>query len=963
MPSFPGNATLAAPVGFNRRVAAAVSGGARFSILGAIGLTVPGIVQAQEPPTDGGPVDAVIVTGSRIARDGYDAPTPVSVLGSDEIRAAGTPNVADFVNTLPSVIGSSTPSNTSGGLSAGNAGISALNLRSLGTNRTLVLLDGQRSVASAATGSVDINTFPQALIERVEIVTGGASSAYGSDAVGGVVNFILDRNFTGVKSNYEYGVTTYGDDPTHTFTLTAGSPFAGGRGHVLFSSEYFTQNGVHSIDRGWNDSGFFQINNPSYTATNGQPFRLVQSGIGPSQQTPGGLIVSGPLRGKYFGPIDPSTGVASVGTLQYGQVSGPWMVGGDWKYTRSNHAGTNSLIPDEERRTFFGRASFAITPAVEVFAQAAYNEYQGLSYYQQTPNVGNITIASDNAYLPASIRQDLNDAGLKSFVMGSTNAGIPAAGSDNTRSVTRFVVGSNGSFGAFDQDWKWDTYYQRGLARTDEQLINTWNNARMALAQDAVVNPANGQIVCRSTLAAPSNGCVPINRIGIGGVTQAALDYIIPSNPLRKQELTQDVAAFNLTTAEVFRNWAGPVSFAIGAEWRREKIDGSVDPQYQTGWLYGNYLVTRGDYNVKEAYIETVVPLYEGLDFNGAFRFTDYSISGSVETWKTGLTWQPIDDVKLRFTASRDIRAPNLSELFSAGTARTNTVNVPPANQAVQFVQKQTGNLALIPETADSIGAGIVLTPTFAPGLALSVDYFDIDIEDAIGSVTAQNTVDLCFEQNVQSFCNNITYVNVGSVQQISEILLVPFNFANQKVTGLDIEASYRLPAGPGNLTLRALATHYIENTTDNGIDFPVDSAGVNAGANATPSWNYRVSATYDWQPLIFTLIGRGVSDGVYNNSFIECANNCPASTVQHRTINENDIDGAFYLDASVAYDFNAGPAQAEAFLAIRNLLDKDPVPVGNGPDGNNIPAYAQTNRILYDVMGRSFRLGVRVSF
>lgn len=952
------------------RVAISKGLGTALACVSLAALNAPANAQAQEASTEG-PIDSVTVTGSRIARDGYDAPTPVSVLGAEEIQTSGTANVSDFVNTLPSVIGSSTASSSSGSLSNGQAGIAALNLRSLGTNRTLVLLDGQRSVPSASTGAVDINTFPQALIERVEIVTGGASSAYGSDAVGGVVNFILDRDFTGVKTNYEYGVTTYDDNPNHSFTLAAGMPFADGRGHVLFSSEYFTQDGVHTIDRDWNDSGFFQINNPSYTATNGQPYRLVQAGIGPSQQTPGGLIVSGPLRGTYFGTIDPATGRATVGELAYGTTttSNSWMIGGDWKYTSQGHQGSNSLAPDEERSTVFGRASFQLTPAVELFAQVSHNEYEGLSYYQQTPNVGNVTIRADNAYLPASIVQQIaeynaaNDSDITSFAMGTTNAGIPAAGSNNEREVNRYLVGANGDFTLLGRDWQWDTYLQRGVAKLDEQLINTWNNSRMSLAQDAVVHPTTGQIVCRSSIDDPSNGCVPINRIGIGGITQAAIDYIIPSDPYREQELTQDVAAFNFATNSVFSTWAGPVSLAFGGEWREEKIDGFVEEQYQTGWLYGNYLVTKGDYHVAEGYVETVVPLWQGLDFNGALRFTDYSISGNVETWKAGLTYQPIADLKFRVTGSKDIRAPNLNELFAAGTARTNTVNVPPSNQSVQFVQKQTGSLDLVPERAESLGIGVVVTPSFVPGLAFSVDYFDIEIEDAIGTVTAQNTVDLCYEQGVQSFCENITYVTVDDVQQISEILLVPFNFASQTTKGLDIEASYRLALGHGDLSLRALATHYIENITDNGIDYPVDYAGVNQGNYATPNWSYRFSASYALNALSFTLIGRGVSSGVYNNSFIECSSDCPTSTVQHRTINENDIGGAFYLDASATYSFTVGATEAEAFLTIRNLLNTDPEPVGNGPDGNNTPAYAQTNRMLYDTMGRVFRLGMRMSF
>ncbi|MDB5687132.1 MAG: hypothetical protein JWR77_1721, partial [Rhizorhabdus sp.] len=222
----------------------------------------------------------IIVTGSRIVRDGYNAPTPVSVISTKELKAEAPANIADFVNTLPSVRGSSTASNSSGSLSNGIAGIASINLRALGANRTLVLFDGQRSVASATNGNVDVNTFPQALIERVEVVTGGASSAYGSDAVAGVVNFILDKKYTGIKGEYEYGVTTYGDAPNHKATLTAGTSFGEGKGHILLSGEYFTQKGVDTIDRDWNDSGFFQIDNPAFTATNGQPARLVQAGIG-----------------------------------------------------------------------------------------------------------------------------------------------------------------------------------------------------------------------------------------------------------------------------------------------------------------------------------------------------------------------------------------------------------------------------------------------------------------------------------------------------------------------------------------------------------------------------------------------------------------------------------------------------------------------------------------------------------
>jgi outer membrane receptor protein involved in Fe transport len=285
----------------------------------------------------GGAIKEITVTGSHVVRDGYDAPTPVSVISAEEIKASAPKNIADFVNTLPSIRGSATTDNSSGSLSNGEAGISALNLRSLGTVRTLVLFDGKRSAPSAVEGIVDINTLPQALISRVEVVTGGASAAYGSGAVGGVVNFILDKKFTGVKTSYQYGESELYGDSTRKFDLTAGAAFAQDRGHVLFSGEVAGENGIHYTSPAWNDSGHFVMRNPDTSA--GAPYYLVGNNIGISTYTPGGLITAGPLKGTYFG-----TG-GSVNQLTYGQASGQWMQGGDWKYTTSGILGTNSLEP------------------------------------------------------------------------------------------------------------------------------------------------------------------------------------------------------------------------------------------------------------------------------------------------------------------------------------------------------------------------------------------------------------------------------------------------------------------------------------------------------------------------------------------------------------------------------------------------------------------------------------------
>lgn len=920
---------------------------------------------AEEQSAEDASSNVITVTGSRIARDGYDAPTPINVVTEAELDAEPQANIGDYVSTLPAVRGSQSSSTNSGSLSNGQAGIATINLRNLGANRTLILIDGQRSVASSTVGFVDVQTIPQGLIKGIEIVTGGASSAYGSDAVAGVVNFVLDKEFTGIKAEYEHGVTTYGDVPNHLFRITTGTQFADNRGKLLLAGDYFTQEGVDTYDRDWQDSGFFQIDNPAFVQGNGQPERFVGSNIGTHQFTPGGIVNSGPLRGTYFGSINPTSGQASLNQFTYGPTRGQWMQGGDYLISREGHFSSNSLAPHEKRINVFGRASFEITPAFELYAQGSYSRYEGQSIYQRTPSPS-VTIQRDNAFLPDAFRALMVANNLTSVTIGTGNIGIPAQGSDNTRDVSRGVVGAKGDFNTGSIDWNYDAYYQLGIAKTQEMLTNTWRTSRLLLAIDAVRN-GSGQIVCRSTLTNPTNGCVPINRIGLATPSDDALNYIFNDGiqPSRRQRLRQDVAAITFQTASLFENWAGPVSLAFGAEYRREEVSGSINPDVPNnlGFLYGNYRVTTGDFDVKEAFVETVFPVYDGVDLNGAVRVTDYSTSGTVVTWKLGGTFQVIDDLKFRVTRSRDIRAPNLNDLFAPGTGRTNTVNVPipgGGQRADTFLEQTTGNLNLSPEIARTWGAGAVFTPTFLPGFAASVDYFDISLKDAIANINAQTTANLCFEQDIQSQCAQIAF---ASPNDISTITLVPFNFASIDVRGIDFESSYRQPIGPGNLTLRAVVSHYIDNITNNGINAPVDLAGQNGGGgDATPSWNYRLSANYDTDDWSLNVVGRGFSDGVYSNNFIECQSACPLSSPDFRTINENDIEGQWYLDMSLTKRFDIAKTQADVFLYVRNVLNSDPVLVGNGPTGDNTPAYPQTNRNLYDVLGRVFRVGFRLT-
>lgn len=915
-------------------------------------VNAPGSSETTEEPAG-----EVIVTGSRIVREGYNAPTPVAVMGEADIAALAPANITDVVNQMPAIAGSGTSGTASGGLSNAAAGINSVGLRGLGVGRTLVLVDGQRSVASSVGGTVDINTIPQDLIKRIEVVTGGASAAYGSDAVGGVVNFILDTKYTGVRVGSDVGISTYGDGLNYRFSGTAGFSALDDKLNLLTSVSYFDQEKIEGIDRDWNDSGYFQMTNPDYVAGNGEPERYVGSGIGPSTYTSGGLITSGALKGTYF------LGEGETGQLNYGEVSGSWMRGGDWEKTLEGHVSTNTLVPRDKRLSVFQRASYEFGNGIEVFGQFSYNRSFSASTYQQTPSTG-VTIKSDNAYLISQypeVAQQMAANGLSSITIGTSNAGFPAPGSKNTRQVFRFVGGAKGDLELFDKSMSWNAYYQKGVTKTREQLVNTWNTSRMAEAQDAVFD-SSGNIVCRSTLTDPDNGCVPIDRLGTDGPSQAALNYIFGDQPLRHQTIKQDVGAVSIS-GEAFALPAGNINFATGIEARREQINGSVDDEFTSGWLYGNYKVNKGQYDVQEGFLELDLPIFKGFDVNAAGRVTHYSTSGWVTTWKVGATWQAIDAMRLRGNISHDIRAPNLEELYAAGTARTNSVIIPddadaPVTGSQQFTQNSVGNSSLKPEVANGWTAGVVLTPSFLPGFTASFDYYAIRITDSIGTLTAQQTVNLCYDQGNQDYCNNIHFDSSGN---LSTIDLQPMNFSSQKTRGFDIQASYTHHVGPGTLRLHGQATHYIENIVDDGVSYPIDYAGVNtSGTYAVPSWVYRLSATYEVGPVNTSFIARGFSDGVYGNDWVECTSNCPASTPQYRTINNNHINGAIYYDVSVDFKVPFRARDAHLTLIVNNLLNRDPTLVGNGPDGNNVPAYAQTNRSRYDVVGRTFRLSFK---
>ncbi len=913
-------------------------------------------------------VEEVVVTGTRVVRDGYEAPTPLTVVGVEAIESSATNNVADYVNTIPAFAGSRSPATTQSSMSAGSSGTNSINLRNIGLERTLVLLDGKRSVGSNSTGVVDVNTFPQNLISRVDIVTGGASSAYGSDALAGVVNFVLDKKFTGIKGEVSGGVTTYGDDRQYDVSLAAGTGFHGDRGHIVFSAATTHEDGVAINDRPWNLQGWEIITNPSYGTGAGQstsvPQRLLKNHVSVAVGIPGGIIASGPLKGIAFGP----GGVPY--NFQYGDIySNPVMTNGQWQAStiRGTHL-ANGLTSRDTTHNIFAHATYAITDSVEVYFEASWAHDLNHNWCCPPENNGDLVIKADNPFIPTSVKTQMTALGLTTLNIGSMNADLPTAGATNDRRVQRFLGGATGTFNAFDSAWTWDAYAQVGIARAHEQVTDPTQRSHFNAALDAI-SGANGTIVCRN--AATNPGCVPYNVFGIGVNSQATINYVMgyPGVDLRNEKFTQEVFAAS-AQGEPISLWAGPVSLAFGVEHRVEKAAGRVDAIGTAGdWLYGNYRPLNASTNVTEGFAEVVVPLAKdyawakSLDLNASVRGTSYKTSGYVTTWKVGATYDPIDDIRFRATRSRDIRAPNLIELYSGGSGGFPGYINPFRNGVSEIgVSSTTGNPTLVPEKSDYTGVGVVLQPSFVPGFNASVDYWNLDIGGAIGTLTTQQIIDQCFAGNAQ-ICQALTF---GTGNVITLINLRPFNLVKQIARGMDFEASYRIPVDAivsgwdGNVTLRMLATHFIKSYSSNGINTPVDNAGVNANiTNAVPNWKWNASINYTTETVGYNLAARGVSSGVYLNSNVQCTSGCPVSTADNRTIDNNRIAGAVFLDAAITYKFALGDAATEAFFNVRNIANKDPAVAAPGPGGFTYEA-APANGALYDVLGRVFRAGVR---
>ena len=909
----------------------------------------------------------VMITGSRVIREGMSSPTPVTAISADELLATHPQALVEGLAQLPALSSSTTPKSIGGSTSAG-AG-SFLNLRNLGPTRNLVLLDGRRVTPTNLAGNVDINTLPQSLISNVSIVTGGASAAYGSDAVAGVTNFILNTRFTGLKVDAGTGSSSRGDAGYYKTSVAWGAPFMDDRLHVIASFDWRHSQPGYASKRDWANDHCVLIPLPGVTTVNQSatnPRQTIACNVSQPNGAYGGVINTGPLttasQGVSFGP----GGIAQP--FIYGtQRTTNFQVGGTGDPAFDADA-VNFLTP-VNAKVGFTHLTYDITSNVEAFAQ--FTGSNSASAYPQTPANFNatrpLTIFSGNPFIPASLQARMTALNVPSFVLNIVPKSWGSIEADSNYRTYDSLAGLKGKFG---DGWSWDAHYEHGRSHWSLVMPNQVSEANLFRAADAVVAP-NGTIVCQSAIANPGayGGCVPINVLGAGSASPQALNYIHGSL-LNDNVMTQDDGTASIN-GEPFKLWAGPLSFATGVEWRRLKGTATSDPTSQNfidftgvrgvpsalvsqsgGWMSNNPKPTQGSYTVKEAFAEVLVPLakdlpaLQALDLNGAIRVTDYSQSGTVETWKAGLVWRPITDLLFRATQSRDIRAPGIADLYAGDATNPVTVTDPFKGGASFSIRQATsGNPNLVPERANTFTVGATYESSWLRGFGFSVDYYNIKIADVLAGVQSQEEINRCFQGQTE-FCSLLLRDPTGNLFLIRTPTL---NLNQARTKGVDFEISYRnsLFLG-GAFSARLIATRLMEQSTTvstpTGPQYSDRAGDIGAG---NPKWRVNAITSYEVGPVGIDVTGRYIGSGVFNATFVP-------GDIDPRFAN---LPSNFTLDFGLRYKlpFKGEP---QLYFNVENVLDKDPPLI----PGTALTSF-ETNSSLYDTLGRFFSAGIRAQF
>jgi outer membrane receptor protein involved in Fe transport len=969
-------------------------------------------------PEQGIELQEVTVTGSRVITNGNDSPNPVTVVTLQDLQASDPATVFEALEDLPQ-FSAGRGGSLGGGTGQGgnNNSIAALNLRALGSLRGLVLFDGHRIPPQNLDGQVDINQIPQMLLQRVEVQTGGGSAVYGSDAITGVVNFITDRKFTGIKVTAQYGLSERDDDRSKEFGVAAGSELFGGRGHIEGSVQSHEDAGLRRNQRSYIQSPATSFWTLAGNGSANAPYFLTQDARDGSISTGGKIVgpataagLANPLLNTNFtgnGVLSPFVNGSTAGLTGNSQIGGQ---GGLFMQNVTLKAPTGFV-------QLFGRFDVDLTDQVHYFMSGYYHlehQFSTLTNLRSnasaTSALGNgFVMGVDNAFLSAGYANLLKAAGFTTFNVGKIwDASLYPVNSYDYHNHDVYVnTGFEGKLGA---DWRWETSVTRSQEVQANTANNTWSTGRLFAALDAVVNPANGQVVCRVSLTVNAGlypGCVPMNIFGPSATTMDMWNYV--QMPTRYVGTTDLSSVEGSISAAPVRTWAGPVNMVLSAEWRRLSyllLSGGepanvlpldcaglrfncVAPsatnigtsQTYTAGTAGTPLRKPVTQTVTETALEADVPVLQGarfarnVDLQLAARHAGYSSSGtpastipfttvpfSADTWKVGLDWHFDDEFTLRSTRSRDFRAPNLSDLFLPGRVQGFTLSQDRLTGANNVLAQQQvgGNPALKPEVGYTTTLGFVFKPS--ESFSLAIDAYDISITDAIATVDGSNVnyQDACYASGGASvFCSlqvrplnsftNTSSANTATYWYTAQSI----NIAAIRTQGVDIENNVRLDVLGHVLQLRTLVAYQPHLWTIQPLSITTDAGGV-----ASPRLRALLSAR-------FSLTDRFMVD--WTTRWRSGLRNVDPRTVNNAVLpGSADVVSATFSNFTLTY--HVGEllgGKLDAYMNVLNAFNQVPpvyAPLGNGTalgptaGGSGVSYYSGD-----DAVGRYYNLGIRL--
>ena len=935
---------------------------------GLLATSASPLMAQDQDQEDTAELDRIEVTGSRIKRADIESASPVFVIQREEIERTGMTSVGDLLQDLP-IAGAALNTQFNNG---GN-GATTLDLRNLGTNRLLVLLNGRRFVSGIA-GVVDLNNIPVAVIKRIEILKDGASAIYGSDAISGVVNIITRDDFEGMQANAYFGqFESENDGEIQSYDFSIGT--TSDRGSVFFSASYVKNEDVFARDR----------------AISAEPQFGTGNAFG-SAGTPQGRIGASVL-GSFTLTTDPGADVASLGAAAF--RPGDFSSGGPGAGAdRFNFAPDNYLLTPQERTNIFTQGSYDVTDDIRLSVEATYNNRSSNQLLAPTPLflglfgsnlAANVGVGAQNPFNPFGV--DLN---ASSWLLGRRLVEAGPRIFNQEIDSYRFSTGLEGSFEAMDRYFDWDMNYTYGDIRRSDTNSGQINVQRVqrALSNECVTDP----------------NCVPLNVFGgipgnpnpqagdAGSITPEMIDFItFIAQEHRGSQLRNYTA--NLT-GELLELPAGPLGFATGYEYRQVEGFDSPDALVTAGITSGNSRQpTSGSVSVDEFYIELAVPILSGvtgaerLDLSIAGRWSDYDTFGSTTNGKIGLEWQPIDDLLVRATYSQGFRAPTVAELFAgqgdsfpmlsdpcsdflglqnpAAAQPPDVVNncisqgVPAdgsyvqANSQIRITVGSNPNLT--PETSDSITFGLVYSPSWLDGLDFTVDYYNIELDNAISAIGSQTILSAC--ATGQQLCNLIQRGNIG---QVTDVLAAGVNVAALEVEGVDFLASYAFPEtdyGFFRVVWDAAYQGKNEQVVPdfiNGGNVTTNFLGFNQGDVAFARWksNLDINWSYgDWEATY----GMQYIHGSDETCAVPAAFGfCNRDLDGDGTNEARHIGATTYHDAQVSYHLSEFDTRLT--LGVQNLFDKGP-PLSTTAFANSF------NAADYRVPGRFPYVRVTVDF